>query len=119
MSWNYANQTGDSAVYENRLALLMNGNKSQNRDIITSLEGGAKGIITSIEGGASDIWSGIKSAGGVVHDYAEAPLQFIEVLEYGAVAIGLLIAYGLYKSISQSDVTNIGTGVSKVISSAK
>lgn len=50
---------------------------------------------------------------------ADIPAKLFETIEIGFLLIGGLVAFGVYKSLSQSDVTNIGTGVSKVIKSVK
>lgn len=120
MSWNYANETGDSAVYETRQALLMNrnvGNKP--RSEMETRDGIGSDIWGGVKEVGTDIWGGVKTVGGVAYDYAEAPLKFVDIAEYGLLAIAGLLAFGIFRSLSQSDVSNIGTGVSKVITSAK
>jgi hypothetical protein len=133
MSWDYSNQTGDSAVYETRQALSMNNkNKRGLGDIGYIVSGGStiygdnrdkNDFGNTVASGASEVgssvWSGVKEAGSIVGDYAKAPLKIIEVAEIGLLVIAGILAFGVFRSLSQSSVSNIGDGVSKVITSAK
>ncbi len=54
-----------------------------------------------------------------VKDVYNTGKGLLDGIEFGAIGIGLLLAWGVAKSFSQSSVDNVGRGVSRVIKSAK
>lgn len=77
---------------------------------------GVETVYDTAKGGVSSVYEDVK---GGVTDVYETGSNVVEGLEYGAIAIGVLLAWGISKSFSQSDVNNVGKGVSRVVKSAK
>lgn len=57
--------------------------------------------------------------GNNISDILSIPGSILKTVDILVVGVGLILAYGVYKTLSQSSVSNIGEGVSKVVKSVK
>lgn len=72
----------------------------ESEQIAGSIYGDAKGAITTV-------YDDAKGAAGDVYDLGL-------YLEWGVIGVGLLLAYGIAKSLSNSTIDQVGSGVQKI-----
>jgi hypothetical protein len=83
----------------------------QHETLLGTIEEGVTTLYDDAKGGIVTVYDDAKSG---VNDIYDLGLYF----EWGLIGIGLLLAYGISQSFAQSDVSNVGEGVSKVVKSA-